>query len=92
MNLVRLIRKQNQLRDHPRIFVQQKLLQSGKECPIIRNNQRSLSSLVQNIGLEGPQDKQTKSTWSLTGTLSIGLLQTEQFLLSIYYFINTGLT
>ena len=92
MNLVHLIRKQNQIRGHPRIFVQQKLLHSGKESPIIRNNQRSLSSLVQNIGLEGPQDKQTKSTWSLTGTLSIGLLQTEQFLLSIYYFINTGLT
>ena len=72
--------------------MQQKLLHSGKESPIIRNNQRSLSSLVQNIGLEGQQDKQTKSTWSLTGTLSIGLLQTEQFLLSIYYFINTGLT
>ena len=72
--------------------MQQKLLHSGKENPIIRNNQRSLSSLVENIGLEGPQDKQTKSTWALTGTLSIGLLQTEQFLLSIYYFINTGLT
>ena len=72
--------------------MQQKLLHSGKESPIIKNNQRSLSSLVQNIGLEGPQDKQTKSTWSLTGTLSIELLQTEQFLLSIYYFINTGLT
>ena len=72
--------------------MRQKSLRSGKESPIIRNNQRSLSSLVQNIGLEGPQDKQTKSTWSFTGTLSIGLLQTEQFLLSIYYFINTGLT
>ena len=92
MNLARLIRKQSRIRDRLGIFVRQKSLHSGKESPFIRNNQRSLSSLVQNIGLEGPQDKQTKSTWSLTGTLSIGLLQTEQFLLSIYYFINTGLT